>query len=232
MEKGFCELNISQLVRADWNYKNDSPALAEKLANNIRRNGQVENIIVRELDTGLFEVVNGNHRLDVLRSLKFEKVFCYNLGRVSLAQAKRVAVETNETKFDTNNDIFEDVMREIVEVDGIDDILKTMPFSEDELNELLHINEIISPDEDLFIEEEDVDIDENETHTEDGDIYQLNRHRLICGDSTSKDVISKLFGESKANLVVTDPPYGVDYGNKNKMLNEFQIKDGMKRGQG
>jgi ParB-like chromosome segregation protein Spo0J len=50
MNTGFCELNISQLVKADWNYKVDNEALAEKLANNIKRNGQIENIIVRELD--------------------------------------------------------------------------------------------------------------------------------------------------------------------------------------
>ena len=142
MEKGFCELNISQLVRADWNYKNDSPALAEKLANNIRRNGQVENIIVRELDTGLFEVVNGNHRLDVLRSLKFEKVFCYNLGRVSLAQAKRVAVETNETKFDNDIDKLETILVEISNEFGLDDMLTTMPLGEDYIKGLIDESEV------------------------------------------------------------------------------------------
>ena len=44
-----------------------------------------------------------------------------------------------------------------------------------------------------------------------GDIWQLGSHRLICGDSTSADVVGRLLGDVKPLLMVTDPPYGVDY---------------------
>ncbi|OUS07833.1 DNA methylase [Rhodobacterales bacterium 52_120_T64] len=44
-----------------------------------------------------------------------------------------------------------------------------------------------------------------------GDIWQMGSHRLICGDSTSADVIGRLLGEVKPLLMVTDPPYGVEY---------------------
>lgn len=46
-----------------------------------------------------------------------------------------------------------------------------------------------------------------------GDIYQLGNHRLMCGDSTNKDDVAKLMNEAEADLVVTDPPYNVDYEN-------------------
>jgi DNA modification methylase len=231
MEKGFCEIDISRLVKAGWNYKENNDELSEKLANNIKRNGQIENIIIRELDTGFFEVVNGNHRLDVLDSIGFNKIFCFNLGKISEAQAKRIAIETNETKFSTNEDILSTIMKELsVEFDDID---LTMPFSEEEMFAMLKDIEDVNIDEDDFEEVEEDDFDKEETEepiTEPGDLYELNGHRLICGDCTDKEVIDRLFDGKKANLVVTDPPYGVDYGKKNERLNDFEAKDGKKRG--
>lgn len=52
-----------------------------------------------------------------------------------------------------------------------------------------------------------------------GDIYQLGRHRLMCGDSTLIDDVEKLMNGAKADMLFTDPPYGVDYASKNKYLN-------------
>src|SRR3972149_2059713 len=60
---------IEILVKADWNYKADDEEKSNKLTNNIKRIGQVENIQVRELDTGYYEVINGNHRLDCLQKI-------------------------------------------------------------------------------------------------------------------------------------------------------------------
>ena len=64
---GFIEIPTDKLVKADWNYKTEDQEKQEKLKENIKRNGQIENIIIRELETGFFEVVNGNHRLSVLK---------------------------------------------------------------------------------------------------------------------------------------------------------------------
>jgi len=50
----------------------------------------------------------------------------------------------------------------------------------------------------------------------------LGEHRLICGDCTDKAVVDRVMGEEKATLLFTDPPYGVDIGAKNRMLNSFQ----------
>lgn len=138
MEKGFCSIPIEKLVKAGWNYKVDNQELSEKLENNIKRNGQIENVIIRELDTGFFEVVNGNHRLDVLSRLGFQEVYCYNLGNITESQAKRIAVETNETKFTGKIDELAAIMKELsVEFDDID---LTMPFSQEEMDEMLNVD--------------------------------------------------------------------------------------------
>ena len=55
-----------------------------------------------------------------------------------------------------------------------------------------------------------------------GDVWQLGDHRLMCGDSISLDDVKKLMGGVKADLVFTDPPYGVAIGSKNEMLNKIQ----------
>ncbi len=82
----FRELPIELLIEADWNYKEQDLSLSRKLVENIRRNGQLENIIVRQLPTGYFEVVNGNHRLVAFRELNFETVIVYDCGEISLVE--------------------------------------------------------------------------------------------------------------------------------------------------
>ena len=69
---GFELMEVSKLIKADWNYKTDDEKKLKDLQENFKRNGQVENIIVRELSKGKYEVVNGNHRLDALKNLKFQ----------------------------------------------------------------------------------------------------------------------------------------------------------------
>lgn len=55
--------------------------------------------------------------------------------------------------------------------------------------------------------------------TKPGDLWLLGRHRLLCGDSTVATDVARLMGDEKADLVWTDPPYGVAVGDKNKWLN-------------
>ena len=54
-----------------------------------------------------------------------------------------------------------------------------------------------------------------------GDLYQLGRHRLLCGDSTKMEDVERLMGGEKADLFITDPPYGVSYADKNLFLNKI-----------
>ena len=128
---GFIEVPIDKLVKADWNYKTEDNKKQEKLKENIKRNGQIENILIRELDTGYYEVVNGNHRLSVLKELKFKKVYTYNLGKINQSQAIRIAIETNETKFETDTIELAERIKEIS--NEFDDLDLTLPYTEQEL---------------------------------------------------------------------------------------------------
>jgi len=128
---GFVELPLTKLIKADWNYKTEDSEKQEKLKENIKRNGQIENIIVREVDDDKFEVVNGNHRLDVLSDLNYKKVHCYNLGKINKAQAIRIAIETNETKFESDSIALAERIKEISK--HFNDLPLTMPYTEQEI---------------------------------------------------------------------------------------------------
>lgn len=133
---------IDLLVKADWNYKKENEALSEKLLANLKRNGQIENIHVRLLDTGFYEVVNGNHRLDKAKELGSKFMYAYDHGKVSREEAIRKAIETNETKFSADIVELSARMKELQESGmDIDELLATMPYSEEELDDFMNMSE-------------------------------------------------------------------------------------------
>ena len=79
------------------------------------------------------------------------------------------------------------------------------------------------------IEEDDFDVEaelEKPAISKMGDVWKLGRHRLICGDSTAEETFTHLMDGKQANLVVTDPPYNVDYeGNAGKIKNDNMSDD-------
>jgi DNA modification methylase len=102
-------------------------------------------------------------------------------------------------------------------------------FSVDELDALLNPTQLTDG---LTDEDAVPDVPEEPT-TKLGDIYQLGNHRLMCGDSTSIDAIDKLMNGQKADMVFTDPPYGMflnaDYSGAKSSLGFFKEK-GVKGG--
>jgi len=139
MIKKFKKLQVSQLRKAKWNYKTEDKRLLRSLVENIRRNGQIENLIVRDVGKDEYEVVNGNHRLDALLEIGEKEVTCFNLGTISESEAKRVAVETNETKFEADPVMLATLMAELAGEYGSDDLAKTMPYSPADISRLVQL---------------------------------------------------------------------------------------------
>lgn len=74
-------------------------------------------------------------------------------------------------------------------------------------------------DEPEIVEDEVPEVDDSEPITPKGAVWLLGKHRVVCGDSTNPEEVDKLMQGQKADLVFTDPPYGVSYADKNKYLN-------------
>lgn len=132
--KNYHDIEVTSLIAADWNYKEDDAELQKSLEANIKANGQIENIIVRQVKGGVWEVVNGNHRLQAFRNLGYETAICYDLGPVSLEAAKLVAVETNETRFMSDKLKLAQRIAELTGKFSSKELSVTMPFSEQEID--------------------------------------------------------------------------------------------------
>jgi len=130
LQERWKELPVDKMVKADWNWRTDDADMMEKLKENLKRNGLVQNLIVRILPTGFYEVVNGNHRLEALRDIGVTEAMVFDLGEVSLASAQRIAVETNETNFGSDNVKLGSLMKELVSEYGLEDLSTTMPYNE------------------------------------------------------------------------------------------------------
>lgn len=134
---------LDKIVKASWNYKDEDEEKSEKLSNNLERNGQLENIIVRELEDGMFEVGNGNHRLDEYEKKGWGYAIAYNCGKISESEMKRIAIETNETKFPIIRPKLGGILAELN--NEFDDLELTMPFLEAEMESYLMIAEMNQP---------------------------------------------------------------------------------------
>ena len=209
------------LVQADWNYKEEDEFVSKQLVNNIKRIGQVENIHVRELDTGYYEIINGNHRDTALSELGKEFVVAYDHGNVTIEEAIRRAIETNETKFKANSEKLAKLLQEIKLVIPDIELSETLPYQPEELDAL--IQQTLSDMNHSVVEVEEDDYQEplpETPKTQPGDLYELNGHRMLCGDSTKPEDVARLMNGQLAHMLFTDPPYNINYPEFNKNRSE------------
>lgn len=137
---GFQSVKVNDLVKNQFNYKDNDEVMLGKLSKNIEKNGAIQNLIVRELPTGALEICDGAHRYDVLKEKGEDEVFVFNLGKISDAKAKRICVELNETQFASDKMRLGSLLRDITTEFGIEESLTTLPYSEDELEKLLKLD--------------------------------------------------------------------------------------------
>ena len=154
-------------------------------------------------------IVEGHGRLLAAQELGYKELPIIRLDDLSDEQRKAYCLAHN--KLTMNSDFDLDVLS--AELDSITDIDMSdfgfeLDFDNDEPAEVV---------EDDYNEEPPA-----EPKSKLGDIYQLGRHRLMCGDSTKAEDMSALMGEDKADMVFTDPPYNVAIGSKNAFLNSVQ----------
>lgn len=203
------KMKVTDLIPADYNPRLDLQSgdkEYEKLKRSIQEFGYVDPVIWNER-TGV--VVGGHQRLKVLQELGYEEI---DVSVVDLSdeQEKTLNIALNKIEGDWDNFKLKELLEDIDT--GSFDITLT-GFDEDEIENLMtqfHVEEDGEIEEDNF-DPEEVAAEIKESITKNGEIWQLGRHRLMCGDSTKLEDVARLMGEHKADMIFTDPPYNVNY---------------------
>lgn len=161
------------------------------------------------------EIVEGHGRILACKELGYKQIPVIKLDHLTDEERKSYIIAHNKLTMNSDFDI--DILRtELENLKELDFDLELTGFNVDELDELFKEDE-----EEREIVEDDFDIEPpEEPKAKLGDIYQLGSHRLMCGDSTKEEDVAKLMNGVKADMVFTDPPYGMNAVSKSGVLSE------------
>lgn len=211
---------IGALIPFARNSRTHSDEQVAQIAASIREFGWTNPILV-DGDNG---IIAGHGRLAAARKLGITEVPVVVLDHLTDAQKRALVIVDNKLALNAGWD-FELLASEIEGLgeDGFD--LSLLGFSDDELAAMMAEQTEGLTDEDAVPDVPEVAV------TVEGDVWLLGNHRLMCGDSTSIDAVDKLMDGAKADMVFTDPPYGIAYssskfdGNKSGVTNKRNKAD-------
>ena len=205
---------ISDLVLDPENARKHSARNLEAITNSLKQFGQRKPIVVGAGNV----VLAGNGTLEAAKALGWEKIDIVEVpAEWDLNTARAYALADNRSAELAEWD--ESILaKQLLALDEADFNIEELGFEMPQVIEAEPLNEDEAPPI------------PDEPKTKLGDIYQLGKHRLLCGDATSVDDYKKLLGDETVDLIWTDPPYGVSYvgqggmtiENDNLKLDELQ----------
>lgn len=186
---------LSKLNPAEYNPRTITKDEFEGLKQSLTTFGQQENLIVNKDMT----IISGHQRYQAMTALGWEEAVC-NLVDLDKHQEKKLNVIMNSTAISGKYDDLK-----------LAEILEELKLDED--YEALRLNVLepldLSPTE--VEEDEAPEVSQDPPISKLGEVYQLGRHRVMCGDSTDLELTAKLMDDNKADLILTDPPYNMAY---------------------
>lgn len=196
-------VDIDKLIPYVNNARTHSKEQINKLRASIREFGFINPVII-DRD---YNVIAGHGRIMASKEEGIDKVPCVFVDYLTDAQKKAYILADNRMALDADWD--EELLKvEIESLQGADFDLNLTGFDEAELMD------IFGDDNQSRAKDDDFDLTaalEKASFVEKGDVWTVGRHRLMCGDATSSEDVSTLMGNTKANLILTDPPYGVSF---------------------
>ncbi len=191
------EYNIEDLISAEYNPRQLKKEQFNQLRDSIQRFGLVDPVIVNTHKERKNIVVGGHQRLKVAESLNIDKIPCVEV-KLNLDKERELNIRLNKNvgEWDYDN------LANFFDMDE----LKDWGFSDADFK-LFDIEEVVK--DGLTDDDEVPEVKESTAKL--GDLWLLGEHRLLCGDATKKEDVEVLMDGQKADMVFTDPPYGVDY---------------------
>lgn len=209
---------VADLIPYAANSRTHSDAQVAQIAASIKEFGWTNPILVAGDDT----IIAGHGRLMAARKLALVEVPVIVLDHLSKSQQRALVIADNQLALNAGWNM--DMLKAEIEDLQLDDFdLNILGFDDKFLDGLLE------PEPTAGLTDEDAVPEVPETpKTVLGDVWVLGNHRLMCGDSTSIDAVDKLMDGVKADMVFTDPPYGVSYeGGHNKKKRGQIIADNL-----
>lgn len=211
--------HTADLIPADYNPRKDlkpGDAEYEKLKRSIEQFGYVEPVIWNKT-TGF--VVGGHQRLKVLLDMGITEVECV-VVEMDAEKEKALNIALNKISGEWDKD---KLALLIADLQGADFDVSLTGF------EPAEIDSLFKDAQQDKVHDDDFNVDAElkaPVITKAGDVWTLGQHRLVCGDSTKPETFALLMGDRKANLVITDPPYNVNYeGSAGKIKNDNMADD-------
>lgn len=200
------KLKIADIVPYDKNPRKNDGAV-DAVAESIKQCGYCAPIVIDEDNV----ILAGHTRLKALKKLKYKECECVRKVGMTEEQKRKYRMLDNKTNELAEWDI--DLLKG--ELDGLDFLDFDFGFD---------IADESAPQ--AIVEDDAPEVDNQaEPITKLGDIWQLGRHRLMCGDSTNAENIALLMGGQKADMVFTDPPYGMNAVSKSGVLSKNYKND-------
>jgi DNA modification methylase len=195
------KVKVSSLVPYVNNSRTHSPEQVKQVASSIKEFGITSPVLIDE-DGG---IIAGHGRVMAMEMLDIEETPAIELVGLTRAQKKAYVIADNQLALNSGWDL--DMLK--LEVEGLQEMefdTDLLGFDDDFMDGLLE------PEPADGLTDEDACPEPPETPVSVlGDIWTLGNHRLMCGDSTSIDAVDMLMDGHKADMVHTDPPYGVSY---------------------
>ncbi len=194
-------VSIDKLIPYVNNARTHSPEQINKLMASLREFGFINPVIIDKA----FNIIAGHGRVLAARAEGIQEIPCVLVDYLTEAQKKAYILADNRMAMDAGWD--EELLKvELESLEGEAFDLSLTGFDEKELADLFK--------EDSEIQDDDYDLTaalEKASFVEKGDRWIVGRHVLYCGDATNEEDVNKLMEDKKANLILTDPPYGVSF---------------------
>ena len=193
---------LGDLIPYARNARTHSPEQIEQIVASIQEFGWTNPVLV-DGDNG---IIAGHGRVMAAQLMGIAEVPCVELSHLTDTQKRAYIIADNKLALNAGwDEVLLNLELQDLSNDGFD--IELTGFSEEEISLLVN-----SQPEPEFLTDPDQVPDVPEIPvSRPGDIWLLGRHRIICGSSTDADVVSRLLAGVKPHLMVTDPPYGVEY---------------------
>lgn len=196
-------VDVDKLIPYVNNARTHSKEQINKLRASIREFGFINPVII-DRD---YNVIAGHGRILASQEEGIDKVPCVFVDYLTDAQKKAYIIADNRMALDADWD--EELLK--IEIESLKDEDFDLSFTGFDESELL---DLFGDDSKGKVEDDNFDLSsalEKASFVEKGDVWTVGKHRLMCGDATSKKDVQTLMGDTKGNLILTDPPYGVSF---------------------